>query len=167
MSDGTVFLILLILLLYRKILRVLGPFLRSVLCPSVCEQTPSPILLHFFFGNVGSLTLTLPGTYRTVRTNRYGSTVRYVRMSEQFTDEGSIRRHFFFCFCPRSGAQSFGADCVRRDRRGVPRKGAGGAGGRGAWGVGGDKNCSAHHSHRLTVNDIRVHPPFISYIVRY
>ena len=47
---------------------------------SVCE-TVRLILLLFFFGNVGSLTLTLPGTYRTVRTYRYGSTGRYVRMS--------------------------------------------------------------------------------------
>ena len=76
---------------------------------------------------MGSLTLTLPGTYRTVRTYRYASTGRYVRMSEQFTDEGSIlRAASSFCFRPRSGAQPFGADCVRRDRRGVPRKGAGG-----------------------------------------
>ena len=71
-----------------RILEVLGPFLRLVsVCPSVCPSGRSPVFDFYFFSflgisrNLGSLTLTLPGIYRIVRTYRYGSTGRYVRMS--------------------------------------------------------------------------------------
>ena len=58
---------------FSKDIRSPGTF-SSMCSPSVCQSVslsvPSPVLL--LFGNVGSLTLTLPGTYRSVRTDRYG-----------------------------------------------------------------------------------------------
>ena len=70
--------------------------------------TVSLILLLFFFGNVGSLTLTAGNvpyrTYLPVRQYRYLRT--YVR---QFTDGGSIppAAYFFFAFVPDTGTEDF------------------------------------------------------------
>ena len=93
-------------LLYRKILRVLGPFLLLVsVSQSVCLSGPSPVLL--LFGNVGSLTLTLAGTYRTVRTGTAVAEGTYERVN---TDGGSIPpAAYFFLHCPR---YRYGGLCV-------------------------------------------------------
>ena len=71
---------------FSKDIRSPGTFASSSLCLSVSQsvcpfQVLFSILLLFFFGNLGSLTLTLPGIYRIVRTYRYGSTGMYVRIS--------------------------------------------------------------------------------------